>query len=153
MGRCFMWVFCLSLTACNVTPGVVEQPPHKVSLPSVHAGQVVFLLPAQVTYHRVDTGELLPPQNLGERSREELLASVVERELSNKGLKVIGVDKLSEPQKTQTRVLFEGFKEKRQILASSYKDKSEVAPLLQQLHTISGAHLACVIEKTRVGVE
>jgi len=145
MRKFFIWVFSLSLTACNVTPVVVEQPPRSVSLPSVPAGQLVFLLPTQVAYQEVETGDPLPPLNLGESSREELLASIVERALSNKGFEVIGLDKLSESQKTQTRLLFEGLNERQQILVSSYKDKREVMPLLQHLHTLSGAHLACVV--------
>jgi len=144
MRKFFIWIFFLSLTACNVTPVVVEQPPQSLALPIVPTGQIVFLLPAQVTYQRVDTEEPLPPPNLGEISREALLTSIVERALANKGLEVIALDKLSESQQIQIRAVIESLKEKRQILASSYKDKGEVVPLLQQLHILSGAHLVCV---------
>lgn len=140
---------CFFLVACNAAPVLVRQPTlNSVSLRSFPSKGGVFLLPPRVGYERVENGEAFDgdAEYFAQSGRRAaVLLSRVEKALSEGGIRVIDSKALNPDREDFHGGLLVRLAENHSILASPFKDKTELLPGLQQLQGASGADLACLI--------
>lgn len=132
-----------------MAPVLVHQPSlNTVSLQTIASKGGIFLLPPRVSYERVENGETFDgdveyfAQSPG---REVLLSSRVEKALSEKSMQIIDSKQVSTHSDDTNGGLLARLKQNHSILASSFKDKTELLPSLKRLQSVSGAELACLI--------
>ena len=141
-------ILCFAMVACNTAPVLVQQSSlHTVSLRAITSKGAVLLLPPQVAYERVESGDTFDGNAayFEQSPREAFLSSMAGKTLSENVSHFIDSKQLNTDPTDSNGGLLERLKQNYHILASSFKDKTELLPYLQKLHNISGADMACMI--------
>lgn len=149
MSRLVFLILCFLMTACNMTPVLVQQPSlNSISLRAISSKGGVFLLPPRVAYERVENGETFDGNAeyfTQGPLREAILSSMVGKTLSENGIHVTDLNQLDTDPNGINRGLMERLEQSHSTLSSSFKDKTELLPSLRQLQSVSGTELACLI--------
>jgi len=116
------------------------------------AGETVFLLPPHVTFESADNEQPLSGESCGGDKAEVATAMYVAEGLAGEGFAVLTLDDMPAESEPKARDLVDKLDAECSVLTSSYKDKSLLIPLLNELCGISGAGVVCVqTVKIKVG--
>lgn len=145
-------ILAVFVPGCGATPVVVGPPKSGVSARPFPHGESVFLFPPHLSYERVENETALPPDEYGADETSLLLISTTKRKLIEKGMRILTSESISEDKRAKMVPILKKLENKYRVLASYYKSKKEVMPLLQKLKKISDASIACVqLLRVKVG--
>lgn len=132
------------LSGCATTP-VAVGPPSSSALPStIPRGETIFLLPPSPSYELAHNEALLPAAQYGANAACSLMASNARDRLREKGMHVLTPEDMPQGKKAEVETILGKLALECQTLASFYRSKQELIPVLQELQEVSGASAAFV---------
>jgi hypothetical protein len=116
-------------------------------------GEMIFVLPPQMTFEDAATEAPLSSQMNGGDEVYYAMMSLVSEGLQAEGFMVLTQDSIGTDAQSAAGNIIQNLEEESRVLTSSTKDKSALLPLLNQLAEITGTNVACVqTVKAKIGI-
>jgi hypothetical protein len=133
----------VTLSAC-ASPVVVSMPSIADSLANVPRGEPLFCLPPYLTFELAPSERRVAIREEDRVAVERLMTSTTARKLGESGFRVLTIGDMQPDRRRAVEAVLGGLGDRHEILARSYKDKSELSTELRRLAEATGTSTVCL---------